>query len=198
MHPGEQIPEHNRRTRIADAALTLLGREGSRSLTHRRVDREAGLPESSTSYYCKRRADLLALALERYAEIEHRDLMKYAAVFQGAMEPDVIARTVAAQITRWLKIQNRALLSARFELFLSASRDPELAAIVRKNRKTFRTTIESALKLAGATAPRLTAKALISFMEGLLLDALRADEPVMTRPEIERVVRAILQQDGRG
>ncbi|WFR73994.1 TetR family transcriptional regulator [Prescottella defluvii] len=36
---------------IADAAVTLIAQQGLRALTHRAVDRAAGIPEGSTSYY---------------------------------------------------------------------------------------------------------------------------------------------------
>ena len=41
----------SRRALIADAAISTLARDGMRGLTHRAVDRAAGLPEGSASYY---------------------------------------------------------------------------------------------------------------------------------------------------
>ena len=59
-----------RRVLIADAAIETLARAGSRGLTHRAVDRTAGLPLGSTSYYLRTRADLLRAAVDRLAELD--------------------------------------------------------------------------------------------------------------------------------
>ncbi|MDH6677840.1 AcrR family transcriptional regulator [Rhodococcus sp. LBL1] len=53
---------------IADAAITLIAQQGLRALTHRAVDRAAGIPEGSTSYYAPTRQALLELAVRRLAE----------------------------------------------------------------------------------------------------------------------------------
>jgi DNA-binding transcriptional regulator YbjK len=45
----------SRRALIADAAISTLARDGMRGLTHRAVDRTAGLPEGSASYYFRTR-----------------------------------------------------------------------------------------------------------------------------------------------
>jgi len=57
----------NRRDLIADAAIRLLARDGLRGLTHRGVDREAGLPSGSTSYYTPTRDSLIELVAHRLA-----------------------------------------------------------------------------------------------------------------------------------
>ncbi|QAY72322.1 FAD-binding protein [Agromyces protaetiae] len=64
----------NRRELIADAAIALLAREGLRSLTHRAVDREAGLPNGSTSYYASTRLALIELVAHRLADRSAREL----------------------------------------------------------------------------------------------------------------------------
>ena len=48
----------SRRAEIADAAISTLARDGMRGLTHRAVDRAAGLPEGSASYYFRTRQAL--------------------------------------------------------------------------------------------------------------------------------------------
>ena len=51
-----------RRRQILAAATTVLAQQGNRGLTHRAVDREAGLSEGSSSAYFRTR-DALLLAL---------------------------------------------------------------------------------------------------------------------------------------
>ena len=55
----------SRRAEIADTAITTLARDGMRGLTHRAVDRAAGLPEGSASYYFRTRQALLKATVER-------------------------------------------------------------------------------------------------------------------------------------
>src|SRR6266702_3933391 len=60
----------SRQTDIADAAIATLARDGMRGLTHRAVDRAAGLPEGSVSYYFRTRQALLQATAERLAELD--------------------------------------------------------------------------------------------------------------------------------
>ena len=48
------------RERSLAAAASLVGTQGTRALTHARVDAEAGLPRGSTSNHFRTRASLLA------------------------------------------------------------------------------------------------------------------------------------------
>ncbi|HEY1323258.1 MAG TPA: hypothetical protein VGF32_23575, partial [Streptosporangiaceae bacterium] len=59
------------RTRqVGDAAIAVLADQGARGLTHRAVDRAAGLPPGTTSNYARTREALLTLALTRIAELD--------------------------------------------------------------------------------------------------------------------------------
>ena len=182
-----------RRTRIADGALELLGKQGARALTHRAVDKAIGLPAGSSSYYGARRSDLLALAVERFTQLEHQEAIEYAAALEGPMSRDRIAAIVSAQMWRWVKARHVLPPATRFELFLAASREPSLQALVRNQRKKFLSTIQDALERAGAKEPRSTAKAVIALIEGLLLDALRCGSPVLGPRELTRALRALLR-----
>lgn len=44
-----------RRRDLCDAAIRVLAEDGSRGLTHGQVDRVAGVPEGTTSYYYRTR-----------------------------------------------------------------------------------------------------------------------------------------------
>src|SRR6266568_1654337 len=60
-----------RRPLLADAAITILARDGGRGLTHRAVDREARVPEGTTKNYYPTRHTILEAAAHRMAE-HHR------------------------------------------------------------------------------------------------------------------------------
>src|SRR5699024_1940010 len=78
---GRTYHMEDRRTLIADSAIEVIAREGVRALTHRSVDAEAGLASGSTSYYCRTRAQLIALTVERLVAllrgfVEHSEIQQ--------------------------------------------------------------------------------------------------------------------------
>ena len=77
----------SRRALIADAAISTLARDGMRGLTHRAVDRAAGLPEGSASYYFRTRQALLQATVERLAELTSTDMLSSAAVLDSTTTP---------------------------------------------------------------------------------------------------------------
>lgn len=62
---------------LADAAIRVISRDGLRALTHRAVDREAALPQGSTSYYASTRLAVLEIIAARLAERSLGDLHAY-------------------------------------------------------------------------------------------------------------------------
>lgn len=59
----------DRRILIADTAIAVIAEDGIRGLTHRAVDKAAGLPTGSTSYYARSKAQLVGLTVERLASL---------------------------------------------------------------------------------------------------------------------------------
>jgi DNA-binding transcriptional regulator YbjK len=184
----------DRRTLIADVALRVLGQRGARGLTHRAVDREAGLPAGSTSYYCRRRNDLLALAIRRHAELDHQEIAAEAARHAGkALSFEVVAEVMAAQIERWRRLKYPHQLNTRFEILLAASRDPALAAVTAESRERFVATLHEALRVLKLPDPANVAAALIAFTEGVLLDQARAGKAMLGARPLRKTLLAILQ-----
>ncbi|NGM13416.1 TetR family transcriptional regulator [Verrucosispora sp. WMMA2044] len=156
-----------RRTVIADAAITTLARAGGRGLTHRAVDRQAGLPMGSTSYYFRTRADLLRAAVDRLAELD-----------EAAIAP-ATAGTLAADLARVLDRllgADRERLLARYELALESVRRPELRGFLAAGTHRVRGAVEQRLRERGVTSPREVADAALALIDGLLLAELTATE----------------------
>src|SRR5690554_348980 len=84
-----------RRQQLADAALATIAREGSHGLTHRAVDRAAGMAEGTTSYYFRSRLLLLQAAVHRLAQLDGQML---AALPTGSPEElvDSFASSIGA------------------------------------------------------------------------------------------------------
>jgi DNA-binding transcriptional regulator YbjK len=113
-----------RRRDLCDAAIRVLAEHGSRGLTHGQVDRVAGVPEGTTSYYYRTRAALLRGVGKRVAEIDVANL-------QSVIDEPVDSRSPFAHLARLTMIQadgsGLMLNRARHELLLGAARDPGLA-----------------------------------------------------------------------
>jgi DNA-binding transcriptional regulator YbjK len=186
------VAEADRRTTIADAALRLLGALGARGLTHRAVDAEAGLPEGSTSYYCRRRADLLALVLQRHAELDHQALSALELALRAApRRGQSFAEHIAHALSAWVRGLDSAQIAARFELFLAASREPELTRGVEEARKRFVATLSAGLRGAAVASPRTVAAAIIALIEGLLLERLRLGRATLRPRELTALLEAL-------
>src|SRR5512133_616737 len=80
----------SRRAEIADAAISTLARDGMRGLTHRAVDRTAGLPEGSASYYFRTRQALLQATVERLAELTSADILASAALMDSPVAESTV------------------------------------------------------------------------------------------------------------
>jgi DNA-binding transcriptional regulator YbjK len=117
-----------RRRELCDAAIELLAADGARGLTHLRVDRHAGFPDGTTSFYYQTRAALLRGAMDRVVELDVAD-------FTGALDAagdgaaDSLLSRLAEQALRTAVEPERSRARARFELMMLASRDPDLASV---------------------------------------------------------------------
>ena len=113
-----------RRRELCDAAIEVLANEGSRALTHQKVDRAAEVPDGTTSYYYRTRAALLRGVGRRVAEIDSANLRSVTDTATKSASPfGRLAQLTAMQADGFGLLLNRA----RLELMLAATRDPELA-----------------------------------------------------------------------
>jgi DNA-binding transcriptional regulator YbjK len=113
-----------RRRELCDAAIQVLAEHGSRGLTHGQVDRCAGVPEGTTSYYYRTRAALLRGVGTRIAEI---DVANLQSVIDEALDPLSPFAHLAELTMMQADGPGLMLNRARHELVLGAVRDPGLA-----------------------------------------------------------------------
>lgn len=187
----------DRKTLIADTAIALLASVGARGLTHRAVDAEAGLPAGSTSAYCRTRAELIALTLARHAALDLEDLEGDASGWaRAALTPERFVDTLSRRIEDWLTPAKRARLVARFELYLIASREPELAAVVAEQRSRFVQAAVAALRAAGIERPETVAPGLVMTVDGMLLDQVAALNKPLSAAQRKAVLARAIRSDG--
>ncbi|GAA1575771.1 hypothetical protein GCM10009678_68140 [Actinomadura kijaniata] len=166
----------SRRDRLADAAIETLAREGTRGLTHRAVDREAGLPEGSCSYYFRTRQALLQAVIERLEAVDAAEMaapLAAAGAAGGADDADDadVVESVARLVERWTTT-GRSRMLARYELALEANRRPEVRAVFVRAGRRSRAMTEAMLAAAGAPDPGAQAPLLVAYLDGLIFDHL--------------------------
>lgn len=175
-----------RRQLLAVAAITTLARHGSRGLTHRAVDRAAGVADGTTSYYFRSRTDLLVAATQRLAQ---DDALRISAMPVGSAHEllDALASAVSLE-----GIDHSAQL-ARLELTLESTRRPELQAELRQSGRAVHDALRQRLTALGFPDAADRATALLAIMDGLLIDTLSGpDARVKTKEQARSLLHLAL------
>lgn len=174
-----------RRAVLADAALSVLETDGGRGLTHRAVDRRAGLPEGSTSNYFPTREALLEAALARLVELEQPAVRSMVELLPGGpYEPHRAAELVAEHLRPWLGAGDPGRGVARHELFLEARRRPEFKLALDEVHREYLALAERLLPAAGCRDPHAHAAQLLAVLDGLMLQSLFQPATALSEPEI--------------
>lgn len=173
------------RRQALDAAVTLIGTEGIRALTHGRVDTAASLPPGSTSNHFRTRAALVAGVAEWIARGERDDAGALTIATRDELV-GALARMIAAQ-SGPLAARTRA----RYALFLESDHDAVRA--LHEQRTGMEAWLRGILSdLGGETAARRTTF-LMAAADGLLLHRITVDPAAPIDDVIARAVDASLE-----
>jgi DNA-binding transcriptional regulator YbjK len=183
-----------RRTEIADAALAVLGSEGSRGLTHRAVDEAAGLPAGSASNYFRTREALLEAAARRHLELDMppAELLEALTKDKTPLSRADLRALILAALEPILAESTRGRLVARYELTLEATRRQELHEVMDELRRTVTELTAIALRRSGCKEPELHARHLVAVLDGIAIDQVSETSPTLDRPAIEQLVDRFL------
>jgi DNA-binding transcriptional regulator YbjK len=168
-----------RRGELLDAAVLVVADEGLRGLTHRAVDRRAGLGEGTCSAYFRTRQALQVAVAEHLGVSLTSDVDRLGAeLAECAGEgPDRALTLTLALFERWLEERTRVL--ARLELSMEGSRNPAVAQVQASSRARLIALVEQILTNAGKPHSAVRAETLVSAFDGLLIAALH--KPVRQR-----------------
>jgi len=170
----------DRRQRIIDAAIRVVGEKGLAGLTHRTVAAEADVPLGSTTYHFKTLDDLMVAALCQADE----GFAKAIASRGGLTDPSAdLSVELAGLLGDWLS-GDRTGVELEYELYLAALRRPALRPVVAEQMA------ELADRLARRTDP-VTARALVALMDGICLQVLLTGTPydeAYAREVLSRVI----------
>ncbi|MFJ5722803.1 TetR/AcrR family transcriptional regulator [Streptomyces sp. NPDC093149] len=169
-----------RRERIIDAAIRVVGAKGIAGLSHRSVAAEADVPLGSTTYHFASLDELLTAALRRSNE-------NFAEVMRASEALADPAADLAEELARLLGEYfsgGRARAELEYELYLAALRRPALRPVAAE------WTDGTAELLSRRTDPA-TARALIALMDGICLQVLLTGgdyDEAYTREMMSRIV----------
>lgn len=181
----------DKRTAVLDAAIALVGTEGLRALTHRRVDAVAGVPAGSTSNYFRTRETLVEGVLDRLLE---KDRAELAAIAESAMPRDTCElENLVHGYVMFATGPDRPRTRARFAMFVEAMATPRLRAGVDARRSELRAWIGGMLTALGVEDSATAARVLIDYLDGLVLHRCTSpDDQPDPREGIARMLRALV------
>ena len=150
---------------IADSAIEVVARDGVRALTHRAVDSEAGLPSGSTSYYCRTRAQLLSLTVDRLTSLL-RGFVEVSGIQELASSDADDVLSMLTRMIEGLLADYRGELAARSALIMELTGKDDTTDLVAALLDP--SDLAGALDAAGLRDPAAAALDILAVYEGLL------------------------------
>jgi DNA-binding transcriptional regulator YbjK len=157
----------SRREQLLDAAITVLGSQGIRQLTHRAVDAAAGLPAGSASNYFKTRDALVDAIIERFAERDRASWQALAGLVMPRTAQD-LAGMLAAYVRRAVGA-DRVVTIARYGVFIESALRPGSRSQLTESAREIRRWGAEWLRSIGAPDPALACELLFDQIDGLIL-----------------------------
>jgi AcrR family transcriptional regulator len=186
-----QNPE--RRTALLDGAIEVLAREGSRGLTLRAVDTEAGVPPGTSSNYFANRSQLLGQVMHRVHARLAPDEAELARTLRSPPSRELVVTLMHELMERVRRDRSSHL--AMLEMRLEATRRPELQAELTR---AFGEELEANVAFhlgAGLPGDRTSVVVLYLAMLGMIVDDLTVPgvlSPYGADALIDEVVARIL------
>jgi DNA-binding transcriptional regulator YbjK len=185
-----------RREEALDAAIRVLGSEGSRGLTHRRVDREAGLPGGSTSNYFRSRDALITGIVARMEELDYQDWAQQTQRDPVSSVPELTE--VLTQLVLIACTVGRVRTQARYALFVEAAVAGGQSPIVQSIRRSRSRLVDWGTAIISGLhrpVPEGAAEMLVDYLDGVILHQLTGTvgpiEPDAVRSGLARFLRLL-------
>ena len=166
-------------------------------MSHLKVDRKAGLPDGTTSFYFRTRSALLRAVAERVAELDLAALQSVADS-TAAPESGSTASLLSTVVIRAGHEPQLTRTKARYELTMQATRDPAMAATLQAGTDAFTKLhhdilvqlIPRGAELDPAVVDDLS-NVTLTFINGLLLRFAHGDRIIDTPDQLDSVLTAI-------
>ncbi|MFJ4846115.1 MULTISPECIES: TetR/AcrR family transcriptional regulator [unclassified Streptomyces] len=182
-----------RRQRLIDAAIRVVGERGIAGLSHRAVAAEADVPLGSTTYHFATLDDLLVAALRQcneafLRETQERGLLVAGPGGGGGHDDHGDRDDLAAELARFTEetvTRDRPRAQLEYELYLAALRHEALRPVAAE-------WVDLMADLLSARTDPVTARALAALVDGMCLQALLTGRDVdreEARAIFARVIR---------
>ncbi|MEU6861962.1 TetR family transcriptional regulator [Streptomyces sp. NPDC046876] len=151
----------DRRQRIIDAAIRVVGAKGIAGLSHRSAAAEADVPLGSTTYHFATLDDLLVAALSQV----NAAFEETVAASPALADPRADLAGALARLLGEFLGADRGRAELEYELYLAALRRPALRPVAAQ-------WCESVAAALSARTDPVTARALVAAMDGIGLQVL--------------------------
>ncbi|WP_030340650.1 TetR/AcrR family transcriptional regulator [Streptomyces sp. NRRL S-1022] len=162
----------DRRTLLADTAISVLAGTGMRGLTHRAVDRAAGLPPGTTSAYFRTRQALLTALVRRLVALDQAELEERGARTPVPRSADELTAGIAALVGARLTGEGRRRSLARYACAVESAHHPALREILVPRENKGRRVVRDFLAAQGVADPEDRTVTLLTCVDGLVFDRL--------------------------
>jgi DNA-binding transcriptional regulator YbjK len=181
-------------TRIADAALDVLGTQGIHALSHARVDATAGVPAGSASNYFRTRAALVSAAVTRLQQFDDE---QWAATVAAGRPASLVELVEAfAAFVEAATGPQRTLTVARYVISVQGLAEPPLLESLNDNRTRVVDWTAATLADLGVPDAGDAASGLLAAVEGLILHRLSGFAAIPARPYLRNLLAALSTPDG--
>ena len=184
---------HERRAELTDAAIALLAESGVHGVSHRSVERRAGLPTGTASNYFRSREALLVAVAERVGQLHYADMesitgQERARKGSRGRAADLIAESLLLAATTY-----RERYLAIFELQLESLRRPALVAALADLQRTSIAFTADHHAAHGLDIPPEAVPALLALYGGALFTLVTSPPGTATRALTRDLAAAIVR-----
>lgn len=162
----------DRRTVLADAAIDVLAHHGMRGLTHRAVDRAAGLPPGTTSAYYRTRQALLTALVRRLVVLDQAELQDLGERTPAPRDAEDLAAAIGAVVERRLTGTGRRRSLARYACAIESVHHQALREILLPRDNAARDVVRAFLAAQGVTEVEERTDTLLTCVDGFVFDRL--------------------------
>jgi DNA-binding transcriptional regulator YbjK len=180
-----------RRIQILDAAITVLGTQGVRGVTHRAADTAAGVPLGTTSNYFRTSDALFDAVVERFAERERAAFHELASATTPTTPRELAALLAAFTVTATR--DRRELTLARFAILVEAAIRPRLRRKLGEAAAEVRSWATEWTRAVGSAHPERDMALLANHVDALTLHELANPAPTFDpEPSLVDLVTALV------
>lgn len=183
-----------RRTRILEAAIAVLARDGIAETTTRKIAAEAEVNQAMLRYYFGSKDDLLFAVLQEMMR-QTREIVQQATLSGDSLR----AMLQKGLLSFWQHFESRPELQIlQYELTLYALRNPASAWLARQQYDGYCAVVETLFaegfaatgQSSAVPLPEL-ARFVVGGIDGLILQFISAPDPARARRDLDNLVHAV-------